>query len=200
MFRWQENVREDGRQDGQGAGRKRGWRRRGFLIGAGGAVATALPGCVSAPSGGGVRFEALEVDDGPVFGPGLQSEIERAYFAALLTSRDGTDGFDLDGPGAEDATAFVRETDFGRELLGVVQVSGLNSSMFFEIAEVVRTSKNVVVVAGIRDDPPYSDDRVITTLLVRVPRASGEQPTKIWVELGFDGRSETISGSVVSGP
>jgi hypothetical protein len=54
---------------------------------------------------------------------------------------------------------------------------------------------NITVVVALRDEPPYSEDRVITTLLVRVPRGEAGTPERISVELSIGDRSETFSGS-----
>jgi hypothetical protein len=140
----------------------------------------------------------VEIDDGPVFEPGLASELEEAFYAALLLGDAARSAFDrelLDSAGA----AFLESTDFDTHLLGLIQVAGVNSSMHLDVVDLALTRSGFTVVLALRDEPPYSDDRVITTLLVRVPRKRGPQPERIWVELGIGGRDVSVAGSDVVG-
>lgn len=157
-----------------------------------------LAGCIEAPSSSSPPYEAVEIDDGPVFEPGLASEIEEAFYAALLLGDAARSAFDrtlLDQPGQ----AFLADTDFDTHLLGLVQVAGVNSSTHLDVVDLALTQSGFTVVLALRDDPAYTDDRVITTLLVRVPRKQGPQPDRIWVELGIGGRDVSVSGSDVIG-
>ncbi len=170
--------------------------RRAVLLATGGLLP--LAGCLSAPpSGGGVAFESVEVDDGAVFEPGLADELELDYYAGVLTGPAGAEHFDHERL-TDAGEAFLAETDLTTHLLGVFQVAGVNSSRHFEIATVQLTPVNMVVVVSLRDEPPHSDDRVISTLLVRVTKRPDSVPKAIWVELGIDGRDETIAGDPVN--
>lgn len=155
-----------------------------------------LAGCLTSPSSSSPPHEAVEVDDGHVYGPGLTSELEEAFYAALVLERDGADRFVRDRLTPE-AVAFLDGTDFGTQLLGVVQIAGVNSSTHLDVVDLALTPVNLTVVLALRDDPPHSEDRVITTLLVRVPRRGGTAPERIWVELGIEGRDVTFSGDRV---
>ena len=73
-------------------------------------------------------------------------------------------------------TEFVTGTEFGESYLGVVQVSALTSSMRFEVVDVHESDVNLTVNVAVRDDTPHSDDRVITTLLLRVTRGGERVP------------------------
>lgn len=168
--------------------------RRAFLIGAGVAGLTFSAGCLQGPSSGGPDYGSREIDDGPLFGPGLQDETDRDYYAALVVTEAHVDGFDLDRLSDVEA-AFVNDTDFRTAYLGVIQVSALNSSTRFELVDVHESSVNLTVVIAVRDDTPHSDDRVITTLLLRVDRDGGGVPDTIAVELDVGEHHETFSGS-----
>lgn len=164
-----------------------------------GATAALVPlaGCLTSPSSSSPPHEAVEVDDGPVYGPGLESELEEAFYAGLIVEDSGAERFDrpsLPPP----ARSFLDETDFSTHLLGVVQIAGVNSSTHLDVVDLALTAASFTVVLALRDEPPHSDDRVITTLLVRVPRrAAGTAPERINVELGIDDRDVTFSGDRV---
>jgi|GEM_PF-2650736 len=164
--------------------------RRTLLALAGATGVTILPGCLSAPSSVDTSYEHIEIDGGPPFGPGLQDVTERGYYAALVVARDEADLFDFERL-SDAETAFVRETDFSASYLGLVQVCPLSSSMRFEIARVHESDANLTVNAVVRDEPPHSDDRVISTLLLCV---SHPVPDRITVELDIGNRHETFSG------
>ncbi len=51
-----------------------------------GAVAISLGGRLRAPSSDGPPYETYEVDDGPVYGPGLEAERQIAFDAGLVTT------------------------------------------------------------------------------------------------------------------
>jgi hypothetical protein len=145
-------------------------------------------------------FEAYEIDDGPVYGPGLERELEMAFFAGLVAEQSGADRFDLEGVSDPGAAGFLAETDFATQLLGVIQVAGVNSSMHFDVVDLALTPVNLTAVVALRDEPPHSDDRVITTFLIRVPKRGDRVPDQIWVELSIDGREETFSGKRPGSP
>lgn len=167
--------------------------RRRFLAALG--ATTALSGCLSAPSSGGPQYETHEIDGGAVFASGLRDENEDAVFAALVTTSEESGAFVLDQFPREADRRFVRTTDFATQYLGVVQVAGLNSSMNLRVVDVAASRVNLTVVAAVDDPTPQSDDRVVTTLLVRVTRNGDPVPDAIHVELSFDGRHETFSGN-----
>lgn len=156
-----------------------------------------LAGCLSSPSSSSPPHEAVEVDDGPVYGPGLRSELEEAFYAGLVLDDSGADRF-VRPSLPPSARSFLAETDYDTQLLGVIQVAGVNSSTSLEVVDLALTTANLTVVLALRDEPPYSDDRVITTLLVRVPRrAGGTAPDRISVELGIGDRDVSFSGDRV---
>lgn len=167
--------------------------RRWLLSAVASGGAALLAGCLESPSSGGPPYETHEVDDGPVYGSGLQDENERAYFAALVTSEDEADAFDWDRAREADR-AFVDGTDFRTSYLGLVQVSALNSSMRFEVVDLHESDVNLTVVVAVRDPTPHSEDRVISTLLLRVDREGGGVPDRIAVELDIGDHHETFSG------
>jgi hypothetical protein len=148
---------------------------------------------VTAPSAGGPPYTSHEIDDGPVFGPGLRDEHERAYYAGVVTTECEASAFEMDRLDDE-STAFVEETDFSRASLGVVQVSQLNSSMRFDVLELSESDVTLTVVVAVRDEPPYSDDRVITTLLLRVTGQHRTPPDRIAVELHIGDHHVTFAG------
>lgn len=156
-----------------------------------------LAGCLRSPSSSSPPYDAVEVDDGPVYGPGLQSEIEESFFAGLIVEDPGADRFDRQSlPPA--ARMFLAETDFDTHLLGVVQVAGVKGSTHLDVVDLALTTASLTVVLALRDEPPQSEDRVITTLVLRVPRrAAGSAPDRINVELGIDDRDVTFSGERV---
>lgn len=163
------------------------------------AAAALLPlaGCLSAPSSSTPAYEAVEVDDGPVFEPGLASELDEAYYGALLLDDSVRSAFDRERVGAK-ADAFLANTDFEAQIIGLVQVAGVNSSTHFDVVDLALTQSGLTVVLALRDEPPYSEDRVISTLLVRVDRRPGPQPDGMWVDLGIGGRDVSFSGEVIS--
>lgn len=167
--------------------------RRSLLAAAGATAAVLLAGCLAGPSSGGPPYESHEVDDWPVYAPGLADESERAYFAALVTSEDEADAFDWRRAREADR-AFVEGTDFRTSYLGLVQVSALNSSMRFEVVDLHESDVSLTVVVAVRDPTPRSDDRVISTLLLRVDREGGGGPARIAVELDIGDHHETFSG------
>jgi len=83
--------------------------RRTFLAASGAAVLALAPGCVRDPSSGGPAYESCEVDDGPVFEPGLTDELERGYYAALVADERGARAFDR-----TDSTRRRRPSSTGR--------------------------------------------------------------------------------------
>lgn len=171
--------------------------RRTFL-GITAAGATGLAGCVSPwsdPSSAPPQYETREVDDGAVYGPGLQDETERAFFAALVTSEAEAEAFDLERLGRGADRAFVTDTDFRRWYLGVVQVSGVSSSRTVWLVDMAASDVNLGLVLALEDPTPRSDDQVVTTFLVRVHREGGPPPEGIWVQLEVDGRTVTFEGT-----
>jgi hypothetical protein len=168
--------------------------RRELLAASASAGMFALAGCLSSPSSGGPPYEIHELDDGPVYEPGLQDEAELAYFATLVTDRDEADAFDLSGQSRAVAREFVAATDFDEQLLGVVQVAGLNSSMVLRVPDVSLSDVNLTVVVSVEDKTPFSDDRVISTLFVRVTRTENRRPNRIAVELSLGEQHRTFSG------
>ena len=66
--------------------------------------------------------------------------------------------------------------------------------MRFDVLEVKESDVNLTVVVAVRDEPPYSDDQVITTLLVSVTGEHRTAPDRIGVELDIGDHLETFSG------
>lgn len=153
-----------------------------------------LAGCLEAPSSSPPPYETLEIDDGPCYRPGLQDELSMDFFAGLVTSETEARQFDLQVlPRKEDRT-FIESIDYRSTYLGVVQVSGLNSSMSIWLVDMAATPEQLGLVLGIEADPPHSDDRVITTFLVRVEKEHPTPPERIWVQLSIGDRTEIFSG------
>lgn len=172
--------------------------RRSLLAAAAGLFTVPLAGCHLSPSSGGPPFEFHEVDGGPVFGPGLQDELDLEFYAAVVTDEGAaTAAFDVDRL-PPDAHSFLRATDFASQYLAVVQVSGVNSSMVFDVADVAEGDPNTTVVASLDDRTPHSDDRVISTLLVRVTAQGGFTPEGVTVEFHLNDRHETFGGDRVT--
>lgn len=153
-----------------------------------------VAGCLESPSSSPPPYETLEIDDGPVYKPGLQDERSQDYFAALVTSDTEAQAFDLQTIPANADRAFIEATDYRTSYLGVVQVSGLNSSMSIWLVDLAAAPKQLGLVLSVDDDPPYSDDRVITTFLVRVGKERRAPPDGIWVQLSIGDRTEHFSG------
>jgi hypothetical protein len=159
---------------------------------------TALAGCVSspsAPSSAPPPYETREVDDGPVYGPGLRDEGERAFHAALVTTEAEAAAFDLARFDRDADRAFVTSTDFRRWYLGVVQISGVSSSRSVWLVDVAASDATLGLVLGLEDPTPRSEDRVVTTYLVRVHREGRRPPEGIWVQLSIDDRTVTFEGT-----
>lgn len=154
----------------------------------------AIAGCLSGPSSSGPRYQVREIDDGALYEPGLHDETTEAFFAALLTSEDEVDAFDHERIPREADRVFILETEFKSAYLGVVQVAGLNSSMTLRVVDIATSRANLTVVVAVDDPTPHSDDRVITTLLIRVARDGAPTPEAIQVELSLGGRQVTFSG------
>jgi hypothetical protein len=165
--------------------------RRRLLVLTGTAGITILSGCLSEPSSDGPSYEYIEIDGGPPFGPGLQDVTERGYYAALVVTENEAELFDFERL-SDVETEFVRGTDFSASYLGLVQVCPLNSSMRFELVDIQESDANLTVNVVVRDETPHSDDRVISTLLLRV---SHPVPDRIAVELDIADRHETFSGA-----
>jgi hypothetical protein len=165
--------------------------RRRLLVLTGTAGIAILPGCPSEPSANSPSYEHIEIDDGPTFGPGLRDVTERGYYAALVVTGDEAELFDFERLSDVEAE-FVRRTDFSASYLGVVQVCPLNSSMRLEVVDTRESDVELTVDVVVRDEPPHSDDRVISTLLLR---GSRPVPDRIAVELDIAGRYETFSGT-----
>ncbi|MFW5965758.1 MAG: hypothetical protein ACOCP3_03335 [Halodesulfurarchaeum sp.] len=165
--------------------------RRTLLVLTGTLGSTILSGCLTESPADSPSYEHIEIDDGPTFGPGLQDETERGYYAAVVLTEDEAELFDFERLSDAEA-AFVRETDLSVSYLGLVQVCPLNSSMRFEILDIHESDVKLTVEVVIRDEPPHSDDRVISTLLLRVPHPV---PDRIAVELDIADHEVTFSGT-----
>jgi len=168
--------------------------RRRLLAGAASLLPASLAGCLRSPSSGGPPYDVHEIDGGAVYGPGLGDERPLAFFAALVADEAALADFDVDALTREEDREFITATDFETELLGVIQVSGVNSSRSFWVPDVARSDVNLTVIVAAEDPTPHSDDRVITTLLVRVTDTGGPIPDKISVELSLGDRVELFSG------
>jgi hypothetical protein len=64
------------------------------------------------------------------------------------------------------------------------------------------TSEQLGLVLGVEEEPLHSEDRVITTFLVRVQKerqlpflVPEPPPDRIWVQLSIGDRTETFSSS-----
>jgi len=66
--------------------------------------------------------------------------------------------------------------------------------MRFDVVDLHESDANLTVAVAVRDDPPRSDNRAITILLLRVAREGGV-PGRIAVELGVGDHHETFSGT-----
>lgn len=172
----------------------RATKRRPFLRLAGAGLLS-LAGCLEAPSSSPPPYETREIDDGACYAPGLRDERSTAFYAGLVTSDAESREFDLERlPRAADR-AFVEAVDYGTAYLGVVQLSGVNSSTSIWLVDMAATPDQLGLVLELEDDPPHSEDRVITTFLVRVQKERPAPPERIWVQLSIDGRTERFSGS-----
>lgn len=168
-------------------------KRRPFLR-LTGAGLLPIAGCLEAPSSSPPPYETREIDDGPCYGPGLRDERVMEFFAGLVTSESEARGFDLQQlPRRADRT-FIETTDYRTAYLGVVQLSGINSSMSIWLVDMAATPEQLGLVLGVEDHTPHADDRVITTFLVRVEKERRAPPERIWVQLSIDGRTEEFSG------
>lgn len=154
-----------------------------------------IGGCLESPSSSPPPYETREIDDGPCYEPGLQDELSMDFFAGLVTSEVEARGFDLQGLPLAADRAFIESTDYRTSYLGVVQVSGLNSSMSIWLIDMAATPEQLGLVLGLEDEPPHSDDRVITTFLVRVRKERLTPPDRIWVQLSIGNRTEHFSGN-----
>jgi hypothetical protein len=69
------------------------------------------------------------------------------------------------------------------------------------LVDMAATSEQIGLVLSGEDEPPHTDDRVITTFLVRVQKEPQlpfllrePSPKHIWVQLSIGDRMETFSG------
>lgn len=166
-------------------------QRRGFLGLVGAGVLT-FAGCLKPPSSSPPPYETREIDDGAVYTPGLREGPSMDFFADLVTADSEARAFDLQTVPRQSDRTFIEATDYDRSYLGVVQVSGLNSSMAIRLVDMAETTEQLGLVLDLEDEPPHSDDWVITTFLVRV-RREGQPPDRIWVELSIGDRTVDFS-------
>lgn len=169
-------------------------KRRPFLR-LTGAGLLALAGCLEAPSSSPPPYETREIDDGPCYEPGLRDERVMEFFAGLVTSEAAAREFDLQRLHRAADRAFIESTDYRTAYLGVVQVSGLSSSMSIWLVDMAATPDQLGLVLGVEDHTPHTDDRVITTFLVRVEKERASPPERIWVQLSMGDRTEEFSGT-----
>ncbi len=156
-----------------------------------------LAGCSLSPASGGPPYAVHELDDGPVFGPGLQDEREHAVYAGLVVAASGLDAFDRER--LTDAAAdFLDATDFADQYLAVVQVSAVPASMVGSVPDVAESDTNCTVVASLDSHTPASDEQVVTTLLVRVTAQHRAPPETVRLELHIDDQHRTASGDRVT--
>lgn len=168
--------------------------RRSFFRLAGAGLLS-LAGCLEAPSSSPPPFETREIDDGPCYKPGLRDELSMEFYAGLVTSDAESREFNLQMLPRQADRTFIETTDYRTSYLGVVQISGLNSSMSIWLVDMAATPDQLGLVLSLEDEPPHSDDRVITTFLVRVQKERPAPPELIWVQLSIDDRTENFSGS-----
>ena len=168
--------------------------RRAVLAAGAGGLGGGLAGCLRSPSSGGPPYRTHEIDDGPVYAPGLRDERSTEFYAAVVRTGTATDRFDPDRLAGTGGRRFVDRTEFGRQYLAVVQAGGINSSMRFRVPDVSESRASLTVIASLEDDPPYSEDSVITTLLIRVTRTRRVVPDRVRVELSIGDRRVVITG------
>ena len=142
-----------------------------------------------------------EIDDGALYGPGLALGPSMEVFADLVTSDAQARAFDLQAVPRDADRAFIEATDYRTAYLGVVQVSGLNSSMSVQLVDIAVSADQLVLAFDVEDTPPHSDDWVITSILVRVKRerrlpsaARESSPDGIRVRLSIGDRTMTACG------
>lgn len=159
-------------------------------------------GCLESPSSSPPPYETREIDDGPFYTPGLRDELSTDFFASLVTSDSEAREFDLQALPRNTDRTFIKATDYRTSYLGVVQVSGLNSSMSIWLIDMAAAPEQLGLVLGVEDETPQSDDRVITTFLIRIQKerqppflVREPPPDRIWVQLSIGDRTETFSGS-----
>ena len=174
--------------------------RRGFL-GLLGAGVVSVAGCLQPPASSPPRYETREIDDGALYGPGLALGPSMEVFADLVTSDAQARAFDLQAVPRDADRAFIEATDYRTAYLGVVQVSGLNSSMSVQLVDIAVSADQLVLAFDVEDTPPHSDDWVITSILVRVKRerrlpsaARESSPDGIRVRLSIGDRTMTACG------
>lgn len=167
--------------------------RRTVLSGIGVIGLGFLPGCSMDLSSGGPSYEHHEIDDGPVFAPGLQDTSKREYYATLIASADDTTQFDWERAGGS-ARDFVASTTFDEAYLGIIQVGNVEPSTSLDVVDLTRSDVNLTAVIAVRNGSPSGEDRVITTLLLRVRRDGNRVPAQIAVELDIGDQHETFTG------
>ncbi len=167
-------------------------QRRGFLSLVGIGVLS-FAGCLESASSRPPPYETREIDDGPFYDPGLQNEQSMNFFADLVTSASEARGFDLQTLPRQTDRTFIEATDYRTAYLGVVQVSGLSSSMSIRLVDIAATPEQLGLVLSVEDETPQSDDRVIITFLIRVQPERQIPPDRIWIQLSIGDRTETFS-------
>ena len=127
--------------------------RRTLLTTGASVLGGALAGCLISPSSGGPPYQTHEIDDGAVYGPGLQDEQSMQFYAALVEDEAATNAFDPHGLMETNAREFIERTDCRRQFLGVVQIGGINSSMRVRVPDVSESTVNLTVIASLEDEP-----------------------------------------------
>lgn len=114
-------------------------------------------------------------------------------FAGPVTSGSEAREFDRQVLPREADRTFIHASDYRTSSLGVVPVSGLNSSTSIWLLDVAAMPERLGLVLSLEDEPPQADDRVIATCLVRVQKERQAPPERIRVQLTNGDRTENFS-------
>lgn len=125
--------------------------------------------------------------------PASTGETERECDAPLITIAGDTSGFDGERAG-ESARRLIEETGFNDSYLAGIQVRNVDPSMQFDVVAIKQFDANITVVIAVRNGSPSGEDRVITTLLLRVPLSGNEVPEQVAVVLDIGDFRETVTG------
>lgn len=139
---------------------------------------TSLPDGMTIDTHHSVRPEALK--DGVA--PEVQSVDQTpVIYETLLT--DGETAFDRANTDSS-AYDFIRNTDFERSYIAVVEYFGTSSSRWLELRSIERGETDVHVVAEVKTPRSgTSDDLAMHSLVVRITEEDRERPSEISAEI-----------------
>ena len=139
---------------------------------------TSLPDGMTTDTHHSVRPEALRDGVAPNVQSGGRPPV---IYETLLTDREmALERANTDSSAYE----FIRNTDFDRSYIAVVEYFGTSSSRWLELRSIERGEVDIHVVAEVKTPRSgVSDDQAIHSLLVRITEENRERPSEISAEI-----------------